>query len=393
MAEAVMPRLLYLADVPVEASQHGSALMFRALETYPADRLRIVETGRPSQTGRRLPDVRYANLPIGSRRWLDSRLHGLYSAWLTWRAARQADRVMASVSGFDVEAVATVGHGFGWITAAEVARRLQVPLHFIVHDDWPRLTAITGACRPWLERTFGRVYRGAASRLCVSPFMAEEYARRYGATGSVMYPSRSKDCPVFDAKTPRTPVGGDLVIGYGGNSGPDVMACLRTLAAALAGTRARLTIFGPFDDHAKRQLLSLSPAISFHGFVPFHQMIRDLRETADVLFVPMTFDEAERDNMTVSFPSKLADYTATGLPLLIYGPAYSSAVRWARAEHDVAEIVDAPGEARLGDAIQRLRDDASRRSQLAAAAVAAGRRCFDSAGARDAFSSALLGAQ
>jgi hypothetical protein len=393
MAEASLPRLLYIADVQVEGSQHGSALMFRALETYPADRLRIVETGLASQPDRRLPGVAYASLPIGRRRWLDSRLHGVYSAWLTWRAASRADQVVSSLAGFDVDAVATVGHGFGWLTAAEVARRLRVPLHLIVHDDWPRLAAITGACRPWLDRTFGRVYRAAASRLCVSPFMAEAYERRYGVAGSVMYPSRSKDSPVFPPKPARRIEDGDMVIGYGGNSSAAVMSCLRALASALKGTRARLGVFGPFDEDAKRQLLAESTAISFHGFVPFHQMIRDLRETADVLFVPMTFDEAERDNMTVSFPSKLADYTATGLPLLIYGPGYSSAVRWARAEYDVAHIVDEPGEARLRDAIERLREDAGRRNLLAAAAVEAGRRCFDSTGARSALSSALLGAQ
>ena len=178
-----LPRLLYVSDVPVESSQHGSALLFRAFETYRADRLRIVETGVPSQPARRLPGVAYASMPIGRRRWLDSRLHGLYSAWLTWRAPGRADHVMSSLSGFEVEAVATVGHGFGWLTAAETARRLHVPLHVIVHDDWPRASAITEACRPWLDRMFGRVYQAAASRLCVSPFMAEAYQRRYGVAG------------------------------------------------------------------------------------------------------------------------------------------------------------------------------------------------------------------
>ncbi len=388
-----MPRLLYLADVQVEASQHGSALMFRALETYPADRLRIVETAVASLPARRLPGVAYASLPTGRRRWLDSRLHGLYSAWLTWRASHRADRVMSSLSGFDVEAVATVGHGFGWITAAEVARRLRVPLHFIVHDDWPRSSAIVEACRPWLDRTFGRIYSGAASRLCVSPFMAEEYERRYGAAGSLMYPSRAKDCPVFPAKAPRQIGDGDMVIGYGGNSSPLLVESLRALAAALPGTRTRLALFGGFDDDATRQLLAESPAISFHGFVPFDRMIRELREIADVLFVPMSFGAEQIDNMKISFPSKLTDYTATGLPLLIHAPAYSSAVRWARAEHDVAEVVDEPGEAPLRAALTRLHEDADRRARLAANAVAAGHRYFDSAAARAALTRALVGAR
>ena len=105
MADVVVPRLLYVADVPVESSQHGSALMFRALEQYPADRLRIIETGEASVPARRLPRVAYAHLPIGRRRWLNTRWHGVYSAWLSWRAASRSDRVAASLAGFEVEPV------------------------------------------------------------------------------------------------------------------------------------------------------------------------------------------------------------------------------------------------------------------------------------------------
>jgi hypothetical protein len=381
-----MPRLLYIADVPVESSQHGSALMFRALETYPADRLRIFETASPSDPQRRLPGIEYASLPIGSQRWLNSRLHGVYSAWLSWRAASRAGRITASLAGFEVEAVATVAHGFGWITASEVARRLRVPLHLIVHDDWPRASAIAEACRPWLDRMFGRIYRGAASRLCVSPIMAEEYARRYGATGALMYPSRSKDCPTFAAKAPRTLEASDLVIGYGGNSSSQIVDCLVALAEALPGTRARLELFGNFDDASQQRLAAASPAISFRGFVPYHQMIRELREIADVLFVPMSFDAAHRG---LSFPSKLTDYTAAGLPLLIYAPPDSAAVRWAREQGEAAEIVERAGSSGLRTALERLRADTPRRGLLAASAVMAGHRSFDSAGARAVLASAV----
>lgn len=391
MPEERLPRLLYVADVQVESTQHGSALMFRALEGYPKDRLRIVETSLPSQPSRRLPGVVYTSAPIGRRRWLDTRLHGLYSAWLTGRAAHRADPIIASLSGFKVEAVATVGHGFGWAAAHAIALRLNVPLHLIVHDDWPRVSAIAGGLRQWLDRAFGRVYRAAATRLCVSPFMAEAYERRYGIAGSVMYPSRSEACPVFDAK-PARPIAGDqvLTLGYGGNSGPEMMVCLEALAAALPGN-ARLAVFGAFDAGAQRRLLALSPSIAFEGLVPYQQMIHGLRAIADVLFVPMTFAAADRDNQIVSFPSKLADYTATGLPLLICGPPYSSAVRWARAEGDVAAIVDQPEVSALRAAIAGLRNDPQRRTQLAVNAAAAGRRCFDSSGANAALSRALLG--
>ena len=389
MTDAELPRMLYIADVSVESSEHGSALMYRALEKYPAARLRIVETGIPSVPARRLAGVAYASMPIGRRRWLDTRLHGLYSAWLSWRAASRADRVLASLDAFEPDAVITVAHGFGWMTAAAVAKRRSLPLHVIVHDDWPRASAITEMFRGWLDRTFGRVYRGAASRLCVSPFMAEQYERRYGAAGSLMYPSRSHDCPVFAPKTARAIGDGEMVIGYGGNSGAQMVECLRVLAAAINGSRARLILFGGFSETSERQLRAESPAIEFRGFVPYQEMIRGLRESADVLFVPMSFAADQRDNMSLSFPSKLTDYTATGLPLLIHGPAYSSAVRWARGENDVAEIVDEAGAAALRNALERLHRDAGRRTDLAARAVAAGQRCFNADNARAALAAAV----
>jgi hypothetical protein len=55
----------------------------------------------------------------------------------------------------------------------------------------------------------------------------------------------------------------------------------------------------------------------------------------------MSFNAVDRANMEISFPSKLTDYTAVGLPLLIYGPHYCSAVQWARENPGVAEVVTA----------------------------------------------------
>ena len=199
--------------------------------------------------------VTYHHLPIGRQRWLNTRLHGWYSAWLTHHAAARARDVVRMVNGFAPEAVLTVGHGFGWVTSARVARLNEVPLHVIVHDDWPRVSGITETLRGWLDGAFGRVYRAAASRLPVCPSMAEVYERRYGAGATVMYPSRAAAGPVYDAVTARELAGDDeLVVGYAGNNGPEMMACLRTLASALDGAQSQLVVFGPFDDAQQREL-------------------------------------------------------------------------------------------------------------------------------------------
>ena len=180
-----------------------------------------------------------------------------------------------------------------------------------------------------------------------------------------------------------------MVIGYGGNAGAEMIECLRLLARAIRGTAARLVLFGAFTEDAQQRLLAESPAISFRGLVPYADMIRGLRESADVLYVPMSFAENQRANTSILFPSKLTDYTATGLPLLIHGPSYASAVRWAQAEPDVAEIVHERGEAPLLAAVERLRQDAALRDRLAANAVATGQRYFDYSHAQHALYSAL----
>src|SRR5215213_1081682 len=115
----VSPRvqLLYVGDVPVEASYHGSALLYRLLSDYPADKLTIIETATESQVQRRLPNVNYVSHPIGNPRLLNTRFHPYAVAWFTKKAQRTAPQIAHSLNGFACEGVLTVAHGFGWLAA------------------------------------------------------------------------------------------------------------------------------------------------------------------------------------------------------------------------------------------------------------------------------------
>ena len=387
------PRLLYVGDIPVELTHHSSLQLHRLLERYPPDRLQVLETGKPSRAERRLPGVRYAAFPLAKPQWLHTRAHGPYSAWLALTVRARAGRARALIADPPPEAIVTIGYGFGWLLAAELSRQLALPLHLVAHDDWPKLPRGHRLFKTWLQRRFADVYRGATSRLCISPFMAEEYERRYGVAGSVLYPCRADACPTCDATPARALEPSDaIVVGYCGGSGQEVMAGLKDLAAALHDSRARVLVFGDFDTIKQTQLLAISPAFEFRGYQPSLKVIAGLRAEADVLFVPMTFEPFYRNNMTVSFPSKLADYTAVGVPLLVHGPPYCSAVRWARAHEPAAEVVETAGPDDLGAALRKLRDDPVRRRHLGERARAVGAD-FAAAAARERFHAALAAAQ
>ena len=377
-------KLLYVGDVPVEASYHGSALLHRLLSDYPHEKLTIIETATQSQPKRRLPNVNYFSHPIGNQRWLNTRFHRYAVVWYSEVGTQLGPKIAQSVNGFDFEAVLTVAHGFGWLAAATIARKRKVPLHLMVHDDWPRAADVAPGFRKRLDVQFARVYGQAQSRLCVSPAMNRSYEERYGKPAEVIYPSRAIDSPKFD-DPPEHISRNDkpFTIAFAGTINYNgYIRALLALQDALKPLGGRLLIFGPpnqvrFDDQITRVCGLLSAA----------ELITRLRTEADALFVPMSFDESERANMETAFPSKLADYTATGIPLLVYGPTYCSAVTWARENRGVAEVVES--EADLANTITRLANDPVHRVSLGQRALDVGREYFTHDRARQVFHRAI----
>jgi glycosyltransferase involved in cell wall biosynthesis len=381
----LFPRIVYVGDVPVEASYHGSALLHRLLSDYPSDRLTIIETATESQPNRRLPNINYISHPIANQRWLNTRFHPYVAAWFT----RTAPRMASQINGFECEGVLTVAHGFGWLAAAEIARKRKAPLHLIVHDDWPRVADVAPQFRNWLDERFAKVYRQAQSRLCVSPAMSRFYEERYGAPATVIYPSRAADRADF-AEPPARLADRDqrfTVVFAGTINSRGYVRALAALQKALEPVDGRLLIFGPLTDDNAQQVGLTHQNTEIRGLLSSTELLMRLREEADALFVPMSFDAADRANMEMAFPSKLADYTATGVPLLIYGPSYCSAVAWAHENSGVAEVVEA--EADLGKAIAGLANNPDHRLSLGKRALDTGREYFSHARVQQIFYQSL----
>lgn len=390
MCEPPAPRLAYIGDVAVDPTYHGSMLLYRLLRHYPAGRLHLIEGNLfPARVPEGLPAVPRTTLHVGHARLLHSRVNHWYSSWLFARATARTAPVRSALNNFRPEAVLTVAHGYSWVTAAEFAREAQLPLHLIVHDDWPRM--VPDSMRDVVDKQFAMAYRKAATRLCVSPFMAEEYARKYGVQGTVMMPGRSVNATSLPPAQPRTFGSAQPpVFAFAGSiSSPGYVELLRRVGASLQRRQGELHLYGPITPELAASAGLALPNVRLAGLLSSADLAKQLRATADVLFVPMSFAAADQPNMRLSFPSKIADYTAVGVPLLIWGPEVCSAVQWARLNGGVAEVVVSYDQAAIDAAVDRLINDAEYRFNLAATAGAVGDRDFSPAAINHIFRQAL----
>ena len=132
-----------------------------------------------------MPGVTYRQFRMRGNRWRFTRIPHWASSWLLLNVSRHVRNLSRSLEGFAPEAVLSVTHGYSWLVAAQFAETQKLPLHLILHDEWPPSMPVFRWLRSRQDRLFGRAYRYASSRLCVSPFMEEEYRETYGAAGQV----------------------------------------------------------------------------------------------------------------------------------------------------------------------------------------------------------------
>lgn len=327
VAEVTLPRLLYIADVPVSDSFAGGQLMHRLLRFYPKDELLIVSPGGEADP---LPGVRYREFHAGWRRLSRSRLVGLHWRYLLLRARFPVLALERTVRSFKPQAIATVAQDSAWIAAARLARRHRLPLHLIVHDDWPRTGNWPPSMQNYCGHLFATVYRAAASRCCISPAMQAAYARRYGVAGSVIYPALDPvvTIPSAPAIRPRGTVALRCVYAGSVNS-PGLAAVLLRAGRALSELGHSLTIYcaGPADliDAPEFHQAGINIAVA----LPAAALRQVMKETADILLLPGSFTAWERAASALAFPTKLTDYAGTGLPLLVAAPPDSAICRWA----------------------------------------------------------------
>lgn len=387
--EGRLPRLLFIGDVPVTSSLAGASLLFRLLSWYPPADLKICAPVHGS--GARIPNVSYSAMNAGFPRLLGSRFGSWYCAWITWRLLANPRWLLSVAREFRPEAVLTISHAGAWVGAWQLARQLGIPLYLIVHDDRAYSDYLPEMMRGWAERNFAEAYRSAAARFCVSPAMAEAYESRYAVPADVVYPSRDSGNASFDEPAPQAGMDRpSLTFAYAGSiHGEDNFRQLEDFARLTDQLGHKLIVFSPQVEPLGRRIGTGCPGVVLRAPVPASDLIHELRDAADCLLITGSFGTDHAEVVRTLFPSKFADYSAMGLPVLVWAPPYASISRFIRENPGSAELVQGRGLDGVREAMGRLASQPALRQQLATAVIAAGRRYFTSEAAWSIVSSRL----
>src|SRR6266496_689275 len=264
------------------------------------------------------------------------------------------------IHSFRPHALVTVAHGWWHIQARRIAKEFKLPLVCLFQDWWPDFPDIPLAFRSRVEREFRETCAASDVVICVSDGMRRELGEPENA---LVLP----DAPSLASCSERARrVEPPLRVAYFGNLseyGPLIESALRALNGS---DRVRLEVFGPsplWTSGAEEEFRSRGV---YRGFIPSNELAQSLQDFQAAL-VAMSFAPSHRRRMITSFPSKMIDAMQFGLPVVIWGPEYCSAVKWA-SRRDRALCVTDPNPLMLREAMEQLAASPVKQERLAESA-------------------------
>lgn len=312
----------------------------------PPPGLRITRFGLPAAL-HRLPFARY---------WIRWGRYGLTPA------VRRA--VLQAVAAGAQRIIAWYPSWPFLLAAAQAAQRTGVPW-FTYHMDAP----VPWEQAVWPDRYFLRHrqlgwLQAATGRLVISEALAEDFNQRFGLSSVVI--RHGLDLSLYPPAPPESArTDGPLRLVHTGVVEHLQYESLKRIMDAVGrhpewqaqiilstpNRRADLAACGLAQPHV--QIVALPTP-----------EVRALQRSASVLLAVLPFFGTVKTLDWTAFPTKLVEYMAAGVPILVHAPPQSFLARHVR-RHQYAWLVDQPDEAALIQALKTLQSDAAVRRQLA----------------------------
>src|SRR5262249_11798624 len=149
-----------------------------------------------------------------------------------------------------------------------------------------------------------------------------------GVSGQVLLPSRGRDSVWFDA--PRRGYASrtcsSAKIFYAGSLYGSAFEQLESIAEALALRSHHLVVYTPSTPPT-----SFRPThLELRAALPSSELVKRVHEEADILLLLSNFDQGHRETLHTLFPSKMVDYTAAAVAILVVAPEDSCIAAYLR---------------------------------------------------------------
>ncbi|RXT23285.1 MULTISPECIES: glycosyltransferase [unclassified Bosea (in: a-proteobacteria)] len=309
----------------------------------------------------------------------------------------RATEIASAVKEHPVQVVVGCsGNPFDLPAAAIAAKRLKLPFVAYLFDDpvyqWEK-GVYRSLARFWEKRWAAR----AAKVIVPNEVLAEDVrARVPGASIAIVRnpadlaqiePGDMVAGEARHANPPPTAQAPWIVL-YTGSVYSAQASAFRNLVAALerTGGRFHLHVYTAQSETQVRDNGLIGPFVHRFDHLPQEQALLRQRE-ADILFLPLAFESPIPEVVRSSAPAKVAEYLASGRPVIVHAPRGSFVSSFFTAR-EAGLVVDQPDIDALAQALTRLSEDATLRANLVANARAAATE-FGVDRARAAFSAAL----
>ncbi len=208
------------------------------------------------------------------------------------------------------------------------------------------------------------VFRNSESVIVPNEFLAKEYAKRYGIEPAII--RNCCDATVADSKemNPWSRNDPEIRIVYTGaiyRAHYDAFRNLVTALRLLEPQNIRLYLYtAQRKEDLDRE--GISGPVVHKGHLS-NEEIRDVQSQAHILFLPLAFSSPCPDVINTSAPGKMAEYLASGRPILVHAPA-ASFLSWFFKANKCGLVVDRCDAASLAEAVRRLQEDHQLRTKL-----------------------------
>ena len=280
----------------------------------------------------------------------------------------------------------------------KIANQYGLPVVIHMMDDWPASFARQGLLGPYLRwaalKHLRELVRQAHTRMAIGEEMCEEYKKRYGFEFKA-YHNGIEITPQSGLSRPPKEDDSPFQIVYVGSILPeaqleslvDASRVISNLASE--GKRIQFRIYSPNAD-TYRTRLQMNSAVRAEAPVTgeeFHEKLR----SADLLLLPVNFDEPSWRYVRYSLPVKLPYYLLSGTPILVYGPVEVGYITNA-VDEKWGAVVARRDDKTLENAITDLMRNSALRRQLVERAAQVGLESFDIEKIRPGFQEALRNA-